>query len=816
MFLLGHPNLILCVDHKPLLATMGDQGLADIPNPRLLDFKIKSLAYRFTPMYIPGKDHVVPDAFSRRSDSPVVKHPLTIKDLTRVSHTIKNSARWKDPLTIKDPAREYDALKDPTRRIDPLTIKDPTRDGGTFQDHTRQANPLTISDPVADSTASNVLPGYSNTFGPPHWVSQPNNCAIMAPVVTAAPTLQEVSEADRLEEIMMGQLFAHIAAINHKSEVEALTWERLEAACLASGQYKLLHQTVQQGVSDNIQDWDLQLKEYFVHRHSLSTLGPVVLLHDRPVIPACLRQEVLEHLHACNGGANSMFARASASLYWPNYRVEINRFQAACRTCSKIAPSQPAQPPTAHPEIPTYPFESVVADFFSLEGKNYLAMADRYSGWLSIFILPRDDAPNLIQAIRDYTAYFGIPRILSSDGAPIFTALQTEEFCKRWGIQQRISSAYYPHSNKRAEVAVKSAKRLVRDNLHPDGSLHGDKFCRALLIHRNTPDPSTGVSPAQILFGRQLRDHLPTPLHKFALRSEWQKAAKLREDCFMKRHYAKIEDLSNKSKPLQPLIPGDYVHVQDQAGKTPRQWNKSGKVLEVLPHDSYIVRIDGSYSTTRRNRKFLRKFTPFHKLSDPILPTSPLPPLQENWPDDTLYEPALQIPVSRLQPQPARASPQPVDEPQPVSTPPPATAHEQVRSPRAQEFNQSAQQEFQETNYQQPTRRNNLPRHLRERWILTPPAPVDPPYQSPTQQVDPPYQSPPQQQAQLDYLQFNNINPSRGWTQPVGYYPVQPLQPGESHENTPRYREQQIQTAAKTFLQACLEVFHMNLSDASM
>ena len=145
-------------------------------------------------------------------------------------------------------------------------------------------------------------------------------------------------------------------------------------------------------------------------------------------------------------------------------------------------------------------------------------------------------------------------------------------------------------SNKRAEIAVKSSKRLVRDNLNSDGSLNGDKFARALFIHRNTPDPTTGVSPAQILFGRQLRDHIPTPPHKFALHSNWDKVAKLREQCFMQRHYAKCEDLSTKTKPLPPLIPGDLVYIQDQTGKTPRQWNKSGKVLEVFPHDSYLIR----------------------------------------------------------------------------------------------------------------------------------------------------------------------------------------------------------------------------------
>ena len=34
-FVLGCPNLIVAVDHKPLLGLLGDKGLGDIENPRL-------------------------------------------------------------------------------------------------------------------------------------------------------------------------------------------------------------------------------------------------------------------------------------------------------------------------------------------------------------------------------------------------------------------------------------------------------------------------------------------------------------------------------------------------------------------------------------------------------------------------------------------------------------------------------------------------------------------------------------------------------------------------------------------------------------
>ena len=111
----------------------------------------------------------------------------------------------------------------------------------------------------------------------------------------------------------------------------------------------------------------------------------------------------MQHLHAAHGSCNMMFSRASSNLYWPSYREDINRFQTACRMCRRIDPSNPSQPPTDQPEIPSYPFESVVANFYSLEGRNYLAMADRYYNWLSIMKLAKDDASNLIQALRDYS-----------------------------------------------------------------------------------------------------------------------------------------------------------------------------------------------------------------------------------------------------------------------------------------------------------------------------------------------------------------------------------------------------------------------------
>ena len=78
--------------------------------------------------------------------------------------------------------------------------------------------------------------------------------------------------------------------------------------------------------------------------------------------------------------------------------------------------------------------------------------------------------------------------------------------CRDGGVHHRISSVAFPQSNDRAEVAVKKAKRTLMDNIGPTGSLDNDGLLRAMLQLRNTPDPDCNVSPAEVIFGRPIRD----------------------------------------------------------------------------------------------------------------------------------------------------------------------------------------------------------------------------------------------------------------------------------------------------------------------
>ena len=111
------------------------------------------------------------------------------------------------------------------------------------------------------------------------------------------------------------------------------------------------------------------------------------------------------------------------------------------------------------------------------------------------------------------------------------------------------------------------------------------------------------------MFGHPVRDHLPRL--NYVPRSTWSELATAREKAYLKRHYSKCESLNKGASNLKPLLLGQDVYIQNQTGPHPTKWGKSGTVVEVLPHSSYLIKVHGSNKVTKRNRKFLRAFTPF-------------------------------------------------------------------------------------------------------------------------------------------------------------------------------------------------------------
>ena len=466
VFVMGCPNLIVAVDHKPLIRILDDRPLESIENPRLLRLKEKMLPYSFRIMHIPGKQNCGPDVMSRY------------------------------PTQSKDQSDDDEITK----------------------------------------------------------------CA----------TAYAESQSESLPD--------------------AISWREVNNAAATDEECIRLKETIQNGFPKRKSELHDTVKQFWPMRDDLYTIEHVTFKGKKMLIPKKLRTRVLDGLHVAHQGVTGMQLNARERLFWPGLSAAIKLKRDQCKKCNENAPSQHDEPLIITPK-PLKPFKQVAVDFYQRCGHYYVIYADRYSGWSEVAKVKSTGFRYLKVEMQRWFQAHGLPEEISSDGGPPFNSGEYQQFLKKLSITCRMSSAYYAQSNGRAEVGVKTMKRILGDVNAATGAIDTQDAMKAILTHRNTPSQENGMSPSEMLYGQKLRDHLPDGGRE------------------MERYITKKseKEADQKGRSLKPLRIGDRVRIQNQVGNHPKRWDKTGEVVEVKPYRQYVVKPDGRRITTTRNRKFLKK-----------------------------------------------------------------------------------------------------------------------------------------------------------------------------------------------------------------
>ncbi|UYV79919.1 K02A2.6-like [Cordylochernes scorpioides] len=240
------------------------------------------------------------------------------------------------------------------------------------------------------------------------------------------------------------------------------------------------------------------LLSYWHVKDELGVQNGLLMRSCRLVIPASMKLEILDKLHAGHFGITKTRLRARETVWWPGISEEIAETVRKCSVCIQEAVSK--HEPLIPTNFPTRPWQKIGMDLFKFENKWYLVVIDYYSRFPEVVQLDRLTANVVVRSCKSIFARHGIPEtVVSDNGTQFGAAREFANFARQYGFTHVTSSPRFPQSNGMAEAGVKIAKLILKKNQDPS---------LGLLEYRSTP-LENGYSPAELLMGRKLRTTLP-------------------------------------------------------------------------------------------------------------------------------------------------------------------------------------------------------------------------------------------------------------------------------------------------------------------
>lgn len=331
-------------------------------------------------------------------------------------------------------------------------------------------------------------------------------------------------------------------------------------------------------------------KPFFSFKDELSENKGLVLKNTCVIIPQCSRSEMVKKVHYTHQGMEKCKALARKSIFWPGMSKQIEDVINNCDICKSYQRANTKEP-LIQRELPNEPWEILATDIFFLHGKQYLIVVDMFSKYVEVEELSDLMAESTIGAMKRILSRHGVPKILYSDAGTQFTNYKFEKFANYWSFQHIKVTPKHHQSNGLAERYIQTIKKVFM-KIFKEGK---DKEL-ALLHYRNTPIDSDGVTPAELLYGRQVRGILPTFEDKRKIeRDSFKEVLKKRQER-QKQYYDRT------ARNLKELKVGDVVKVHNENRQLP---HKSGIVVALHENPrSYKIKTEQGQIISR-NRKAL-------------------------------------------------------------------------------------------------------------------------------------------------------------------------------------------------------------------
>lgn len=328
-------------------------------------------------------------------------------------------------------------------------------------------------------------------------------------------------------------------------------------------------------------------------------------------MPISLRDRVFALAHEGHPGITVMKRRLRSKVWWPKIDQGAENYVKKCYGCTLVAaPSAPE--PMKRTQLPSKPWQHLAIDFCGPlpSGHNLFVIVDYYSRYVEVEVMKKIDSAETIKRLRTTFARFGLPISITSDNGRQFISDEFRKFCDINNIQLITTTPYWPQMNGEVERQNRSILKRLIISQNTDRNWMDD-LQEFLLMYRSTPHSTTLRTPAELLFGRNIRDKLPnidTPLGRDEELADRDKEKKEKE-----REYG---DAERHAKEID-IGPGDEVVVKRNVIPNKLASTFAPDIHEVIERKGAeaVVKAE-SGRTYRRNVSHLKKITRNSSASD--------------------------------------------------------------------------------------------------------------------------------------------------------------------------------------------------------
>ena len=327
----------------------------------------------------------------------------------------------------------------------------------------------------------------------------------------------------------------------------------------------------------------------------------ILLRGNKIVIPRSLQNKVIDIAHEGHQGLIKTKKLLREKVWFPYIDRSVQSKVESCLACAATNPVKVTEPLSMTP-LPSSPWSELSIDFGGPfpTGESILVVIDDYSRYPEVEIMSSISAKATLPKLDAIFARHGVPNVLKSDNGPTFRSQYFKSYAAHMGFEHRKVEPLWPQANGGVERMMGTLNKTIM-SAHLEGRNWKQDLYAFLMNYRATPHTTTGVSPAEALFGRKLKTRLP----QSSVVSDSNLDDQIRlKDTEQKRQMKAYADRTRHAR-----VPD--VHVGDRVLVRQPKLNKF--TAPYLPETLTVVARKGSMVTAGNNRRSITRNSSFFK-----------------------------------------------------------------------------------------------------------------------------------------------------------------------------------------------------------